>query len=50
MKDPDYVETSRRLVYDPVFTGPAALKASIRYMETEIGPRLVAAFPPGAGK
>ena len=50
VKDPDYIETSRRLVYDPVFTGPAALKESIRYMENVIGPRLVAAFPPGAGK
>jgi len=46
VKDPGYVEASRRLVYDPVFTGPEALKESIRYMEKEIGPRLVAAFPP----
>ena len=46
VKDPGYMEASRRLVYDPVFTGPAALKESIRYMEKEIGPRLVAAFPP----
>ena len=46
VKDPGYMEASRRLVYDPVFTGPAALRDSIRYIEKEIGPRLVAAFPP----
>lgn len=45
-KDPDYVEASRRLVYDPVFTGPAALQESIRYMEREVGPKMMAAFPP----
>lgn len=46
VKDPGYMEASRRLVYDPVFTGPAALKESIRYMETEVGPKMAAAFPP----
>ncbi len=46
VSDPGYMEASRRLVYDPVFTGPAALKVSIRYMETEVGPKMLAAFPP----
>jgi tripartite-type tricarboxylate transporter receptor subunit TctC len=46
VKDPGYVEGSRKFVYEPVFTSPAALKDSIRYFDTEIGPRLLAAFPP----
>jgi len=50
VKDPGYVEISRKFVYDPVFTSPAALKDSIRYFDTEIGPRLVAAFPPQPAK
>jgi len=50
VKDPAYIETSRKFVYDPVYTGPAALKDSMRYFEKEIGPRLLAAFPPEAGK
>ena len=50
VKDPGYMEASRRLVYDPVFTGPAALKESIRYMETEVGPKMAAAFPPEPAK
>lgn len=50
VKDPSYVETSRKFVYDPVYTGPAALKDGIRYFEAEIGPRLLKAFPPEAAK
>ncbi|MBK7062263.1 MAG: hypothetical protein IPH51_17910 [Rubrivivax sp.] len=47
VKDPGYMEISRKFVYDPVYTSPAALKDSIRYFESEIGPRLTAAaFPP----
>jgi tripartite-type tricarboxylate transporter receptor subunit TctC len=50
VKDPEYVAISRKFVYDPVFTGPAALKDSIRYFDTEVGPRLVKAFPPEPAK
>ena len=50
VKDPGYVETSRKFVYEPVYTGPAALKDSIRFFDTEIGPRLVKAFPPETAK
>ncbi|MNC92983.1 hypothetical protein D3C83_95130 [compost metagenome] len=46
MKDPDYIKASKVLVYDPVFTGPEALKESIRYMDTVVGPKMAAAFPP----
>jgi tripartite-type tricarboxylate transporter receptor subunit TctC len=46
VKDPGYIKASKALYYDPVFTGPEALKESIRYMEKEVGPRMVAAFPP----
>jgi tripartite-type tricarboxylate transporter receptor subunit TctC len=50
VRDPGYMETSRRLVYEPAFTAPAAIKESIRYIEREIGPRLLAAFPPEPAK
>jgi tripartite-type tricarboxylate transporter receptor subunit TctC len=45
VKDPDYIKASQALVYAPVFTGPAALKESIKYMETVVGPKMAAAFP-----
>lgn len=47
IKDPEFVEMARRLVYQPVFTGPEALRASMKDFEKNIGPKLVAAFPPG---
>ena len=50
VKDPLYMETSRKFVYDPVYVSPAALKDSVRYFESEIGPRLVKAFPPEPAK
>jgi len=34
------------LVYDPVFTSPAALQESIRYMDTVVGPKMAETFPP----
>jgi tripartite-type tricarboxylate transporter receptor subunit TctC len=46
IKDPDYIKASKVLVYDPVFTSPAALKESIRHMETVVGPKMAATFPP----
>ena len=46
IKDPEFVEVARRLVYQPVFTGPDALRASMKEFEKNIGPKLVAAFPP----
>ena len=47
IKDPEFVEVARRLVYQPVFTGPEVLRASMKDFEKNIGPKLVAAFPPG---
>ena len=46
IKDPDYIKASKALVYDPVFTAPADLKESIRHMETVVGPKMAATFPP----
>ncbi|HVP08266.1 MAG TPA: tripartite tricarboxylate transporter substrate binding protein [Burkholderiales bacterium] len=46
VKDPDYIKASKTLVYDPVFTPPSALSESIRYMETVVGPKMAASFPP----
>lgn len=45
IKDPEYVETVKRLTYQPVFLGPAGLKQMAKAFETEIGPKLEAAFP-----
>lgn len=50
VKDPGYIAASKNLVYDPVFTPPAALQESIRYMDTVVGPRMAAAFPPDPNK
>jgi len=50
VKDPEYMAISRKFVYEPVFTGPAALKDGIRYFDSEIGPRLLKAFPPEVKK
>lgn len=46
IKDPEFVEMAKRLVYQPVFTGPEVLRASMKDFEKNIGPKLVAAFPP----
>jgi tripartite-type tricarboxylate transporter receptor subunit TctC len=46
VKDPAFVEASRVLVYKPEFTGPDKLKESIRNFETNLGPKMLAAFPP----
>jgi tripartite-type tricarboxylate transporter receptor subunit TctC len=46
VKDPEYVEVAKRLTYQPVFVGPEPLKEMMRQFEKEIGPKLVAAFPP----
>lgn len=45
VKDPEFVEVAKRLVYQPVFTGPETLKESMRNFEKNIGPKLEAAFP-----
>jgi len=46
IKDPGYVEFVKKLTYQPVFLGPNGLKAMAKTFETEIGPKLEAAFPP----
>ncbi len=45
MKDPEYIEIAKRLTYQPIFTGPEALKVSIQNFESNVGPRLEKAFP-----
>lgn len=45
MKDPEYIEIAKRLTYQPIFTGPEALLASIKNFENKVGPRLEKAFP-----
>jgi len=46
VRDPGFVETSKALVYKPVFTGPEKLKESIRNFETSLGPKMMEMFPP----
>lgn len=46
VRDPGFVEASRMLVYKPVFTGPEKLKESIRNFEQNLGPKMLAMFPP----
>ncbi len=45
LKDPEYIETVKRLTYQPVFLGPDGLKQMAKAFETEIGPKLETAFP-----
>lgn len=45
IKDPEFTEMAKRLVYQPVFTGPEALRESMKNFEKNIGPKLEAAFP-----
>jgi tripartite-type tricarboxylate transporter receptor subunit TctC len=45
VKDPEFAEVAKRLVYQPIFTGPEALKESMRSFEKNIGPKLEASFP-----
>ena len=45
VKDPEYMETVKRLTYQPVFLGPEGLRQMAKSFETEIGPKLESAFP-----
>lgn len=45
IKDPEFVDIAKKLMYQPVFTGPEALRESMRDFEKNIGPKLEAAFP-----
>ncbi len=45
VKDPEFTEVAKRLVYQPVFTGPEVLRESMKSFEKNIGPKLEAAFP-----
>ncbi len=45
IKDPEFINLAKTLLYQPVFLGPEALRASMRNFEKNIGPKLEAAFP-----
>jgi len=45
VKDPEYIDIAKKLMYQPKFTGPEPLKESMRNFEKNIGPKLEAAFP-----
>ncbi len=45
MKDPEYLEFCKRIVYQPVFKDARALKEDIKFFEERVGPQLQAAFP-----
>jgi tripartite-type tricarboxylate transporter receptor subunit TctC len=45
IKDQAFIDVAKRLLYQPVFTGPEELKASMRSFEEGIGPKMEAAFP-----
>jgi tripartite-type tricarboxylate transporter receptor subunit TctC len=46
IKDQGFIDVAKRLLYQPVFTGPEELKASMRKFEEDTGPKMEAAFPP----
>ena len=45
MKDPAYVEATRRFLYQPVFMGPDGIRAKAKDIERTVGPKLLEAFP-----
>lgn len=45
LKDPEYLEFCRRIVYQPVFKNAQTLKEDIKYFEEKVGPKLEASFP-----
>jgi tripartite-type tricarboxylate transporter receptor subunit TctC len=45
IKDPEFIDIAKKLMYQPVFTGPEALRESMHNFEKNIGPKLEAAFP-----
>ena len=45
VKDPEYIDIAKKLMYQPKFTGPEPLKESMRSFEKDIGPKLEASFP-----
>jgi tripartite-type tricarboxylate transporter receptor subunit TctC len=50
VRDPGFVESSKLLVYKPVYTGPEKLKESIRNFEANLGPKMMQMFPPDKKK
>jgi tripartite-type tricarboxylate transporter receptor subunit TctC len=46
MKDPAYVEATKRFLYQPVFMGPDGIRSKAKDIERTVGPKLLAAFPP----
>ncbi len=45
IKDPQFIDLAKTLMYQPVFVGPEALRENMRNFEKSIGPKLEAAFP-----
>ena len=45
IKDPEFVDVAKRLLYQPVYTGPDAIRESMRSFEKNVGPKLEASFP-----
>jgi tripartite-type tricarboxylate transporter receptor subunit TctC len=45
VKDPEYLDFCKRIVYQPVFKDAQMLKEDIRFFEEKVGPKLEAAFP-----
>lgn len=45
IKDPDFIEIAKRLLYQPQFAGPEELKARMKKFEEDTGPKMETAFP-----
>ncbi len=45
IRDPEFTEVAKRLVYHPLFTAPEVIRESMRNFEKNIGPKLESSFP-----
>ena len=45
VKDPEYLDFCKRMVYQPVFKDAKMLREDIKFFEEKVGPKLEAAFP-----
>jgi len=45
IKDPEFIDFAKTIMYQPAFAGPGTLRESMRNFENNVGPKLEAAFP-----
>ena len=44
LRDPEYLEFCKKIIYQPIFKDAPALKEDIRIFEEQVGPKLAASY------